>query len=98
MEPNRKNQATARPVDKSTPPPLKPRWENLDPENGARLLAAVLRDLDTIADRLARVAEAFADLTHNQRVRLATDAPTLTEALVMAEQYHAGRRVPAGSA
>lgn len=72
----------------------KPRWENLDAENGARLLRAVLRDLDTVADRLERVANAFTELSHNERVRLNAEAPDLTEALVMVEHYHAGRRVP----
>lgn len=89
----RNDQPTAAPAESSTP---KPRWENLDAENGARLLRAVLRDLDTIADRLERVANAYTDLDHNERVRLGKTAPDLVSALIMAEQYHAGRRVPGG--
>lgn len=92
----RSDQSTAGAVEKSTLPDPQPRWDNLDPENAARLLRAVLRDLDTLADRLARIAEHFADLDHSQRVRLGQDAPELTAALLMAEHYHAARRVPGG--
>lgn len=84
------DQATAKPVEKSTPA----RWDTLDPENAARLLGAVLRDIDNLADRLTRVANTYADLDHNQRVRLGQDTPELAEALVDVEHYHAGRSVP----
>ncbi len=80
------NQPTRGPVDNAT------LQAAISTEYAGELLRAVLNDNATLADRLARVADAFADLDHQDRIILWRGFSVLTDALIQIEHYHAGRQ------
>ena len=86
MGPLRENQRTRGPVDNTS---LR---AAISTENAGVLLRVVLNDNETLADRLGRVADAFADLDHQDRIALGSRFYLLSETLIQIEHYHAGRQ------